>query len=459
MFQISYSQQNSSLNDVFLHLEQCSRSFKPILSTYVNIQSYSKKIYEKANLFEAWNKTELVGLIAAYFNKEQGFVFITNVSVFENFQNNLIGETLLNNVIDEAQKANLNTIRLEVYQENTKVISFYKKYGFYPKRLENGKWEMWLEITDSKPLVSISCITYNHEKFIAEALDSFLMQQLPFRIEILIHDDASTDNTQEIIKEYERKYPDIINPIYQIENQYSKSKIISANFNYPRARGKYIAVCEGDDVWSDPRKLLKQVEILEKDTTVNLCFSNATIIGEYERQGEIIQNIYPEVFDINYYLSNYGPMPTCTWVFRKSSIDFDNIPEFLSKSMIGDYVWRFLIVNQGKFAYLNESTALYRKHSGGIMSSEQRVNIIHNQKYTITNLRNHFNGKYNFYYNKNEHYAKLAVEYIKISKFANWFYYLTLATFTTLKLKNTFMLFKSSMKIIVLKITNNSNQD
>ena len=106
-----------------------------------------------------------------------------------------------------------------------------------------------------KPLVSISCIAYNHESYIRQCLDGFLMQKTTFSFEILIHDDASTDNTTDIIREYERKYPDIIKPIYQKENQYSKGIPISATFNWPRAKGKYIAMCEGDDYWTDPLKI------------------------------------------------------------------------------------------------------------------------------------------------------------------------------------------------------------
>jgi len=107
------------------------------------------------------------------------------------------------------------------------------------------------------PIVSICCITYNHEKYIRDAIEGFLMQKTLFPIEILIHGDASTDKTADIIKEYEVKYPDIIKPIYQTENQFSKGVSISATYQFPRARGKYIAICEGDDYWTDPHKLQK----------------------------------------------------------------------------------------------------------------------------------------------------------------------------------------------------------
>ena len=109
-----------------------------------------------------------------------------------------------------------------------------------------------------KVMVSVICNTYNHEKYIKSALDGFVMQKTNFEYEVLIHDDASTDSTADIIREYEKKYPDIIKPIYQSENQYSKKVPISKTYQYSRAKGKYIAICEGDDYWTDPFKLQKQ---------------------------------------------------------------------------------------------------------------------------------------------------------------------------------------------------------
>lgn len=124
-----------------------------------------------------------------------------------------------------------------------------------------------------EPLVSICCITYNHEVFIRDAIEGFLIQNTSFPFEIIIHDDASTDNTANIIEEYANKYPDLFVTILQSENQWSKGGgSIYARFVYPRARGKYIALCEGDDYWTDPLKLQKQVEFLEENTDCSLCF-------------------------------------------------------------------------------------------------------------------------------------------------------------------------------------------
>ena len=120
--------------------------------------------------------------------------------------------------------------------------------------------------------VSVICFAYNHEPFIRKCLDGFIMQKTNFKFEVLINDDASIDGTAQIIREYAEKYPDIIKPIYQKENQFSKGISIGATFLYPKVAGKYIAFCEGDDYWTDPEKLQIQVDFLESHPDFIGCF-------------------------------------------------------------------------------------------------------------------------------------------------------------------------------------------
>lgn len=120
-------------------------------------------------------------------------------------------------------------------------------------------------------MVSVICNTYNHGPYVRDALEGFVTQQTNFPFEVLVHDDASTDNTADIIREYEAKYPEIIKPIYQTENQYSQKVRIDRTFQIPRITGKYVAVCEGDDYWTDPMKLQKQVDFLESHPDYSLC--------------------------------------------------------------------------------------------------------------------------------------------------------------------------------------------
>ncbi|MCR5125739.1 MAG: glycosyltransferase [Treponema sp.] len=124
------------------------------------------------------------------------------------------------------------------------------------------------------PLVSVICCTYNHEPYIAQTLEGFLIQKTNFPFEVLVNDDASTDGTAKIIKEYEEKYPSIIKPFYHDVNEYSQGIDIFGNL-VKLAKGKYIAICEGDDYWIDENKLQMQVDFLEKNPDYGLCYTYA----------------------------------------------------------------------------------------------------------------------------------------------------------------------------------------
>ena len=128
--------------------------------------------------------------------------------------------------------------------------------------------------------VSVYCTAYNHEKYIRNALEGFIKQKTTFKYEVIVHDDASTDNTASIIREYEEKYPNIIRPIYQTENQYSKGIDFIKNDICPLMRGKYVAVCEGDDYWTDELKLQSQYDGLEKNPTCFYCVHKVNTILE-----------------------------------------------------------------------------------------------------------------------------------------------------------------------------------
>lgn len=130
-------------------------------------------------------------------------------------------------------------------------------------------------------MVSVICNAFNHESFIRDALDGFVMQKTNFKFEVLVHDDASTDKTADIIREYEKKYPDIIKPIYETENQYSKGNL--GKIQYGRARGKYIALCEGDDYWTDENKLQMQYDALEAHPEIDLCAHEAVMVKEFTK--------------------------------------------------------------------------------------------------------------------------------------------------------------------------------
>lgn len=119
--------------------------------------------------------------------------------------------------------------------------------------------------------VSVCCLAYNHEKYIRKTLDGFVNQITNFNYEILINDDASTDETKKIIEEYQKKYPNVINAIYQKNNLYSQEINITTDILVPMAKGKYLSFCEGDDYWCDNKKLQKQYEALESNKNCSIC--------------------------------------------------------------------------------------------------------------------------------------------------------------------------------------------
>ena len=226
------------------------------------------------------------------------------------------------------------------------------------------------------PLVSIVCITYNHEQYIKQCLDGFFMQKTNFEYEVLIHDDASTDKTADIIRSYEKKYPSIIKPIYQLENQYSKG-VKLGNLLYSLASGKYIAVCEGDDYWTDPLKLQKQVEFLEENPEYVLtCHRYNKLDFENNKwysddQDRLFRNNHEGISFV--YPFKTWITKTLTLVFRKSALS--NMSYYKGKNR--DTVLVYFLMKSGKGYCFNEIMGVYRLHNGGVVSKQgisRRVN-------------------------------------------------------------------------------------
>ena len=209
-------------------------------------------------------------------------------------------------------------------------------------------------------MVSICCSTYNHEKYISDAIESFLMQKTNFKFEILIHDDASTDSTPEIIKKYELKYPEIIKPLYQTENQYSKG-IKVGQINRARAKGKYIAVCEGDDYWIDPYKLQKQVDYMEAHPGCSLCVHAAYRVSPSKKK--LVKPIRPSkksrIFKVEEIISGGGGLfATNSNMYR--TILVRDMPEFYIKAPVGDYPMAIYLALLGEVYYMDEYMSAYR---------------------------------------------------------------------------------------------------
>ena len=221
-------------------------------------------------------------------------------------------------------------------------------------------------------LVSICCLTYNHEKYIKKTLDGFVNQKTNFKYEVLIHDDASTDGTVDIIREYEEKYPEIIKPIYQTENQYSKKIRISQTYQYPRAKGKYIAMCEGDDYWCSENKLQEQFDIMEQNPNVSLCTHNVRKISE---TGEILPEILPGIDLCGYIKSEKFIEHTIknknksfqlsSYFFKKSDVMemIMSPPLFCSSLPVGDLCIQWFLGLRGNVYHIGKEYSRYRVNS------------------------------------------------------------------------------------------------
>jgi len=214
---------------------------------------------------------------------------------------------------------------------------------------------------ETEPLVSICCLTYNHEPYIKDALDGFLKQEVTFPYEVLIYDDASTDGTAGIIRGYWQKYPHIIKPVLQAENQYSKGITNpSGAFNFPRARGKYIAMCEGDDYWIDRHKLKAQVDYLEGHPDCSLCFHSARIVTVDGSRSDRRMRPYKEERAVapEEMVDKSCGYPTASMVFRTEMVR--ELPAYYVKCPVGDTPLQLMAAALGYGYYMDRDMSAYR---------------------------------------------------------------------------------------------------
>lgn len=217
--------------------------------------------------------------------------------------------------------------------------------------------------SDKKYLLTVVCTVYNHEQYLRKCLDGIVNQKTDFAFEAIVHDDASTDGSQAIISDYAKRYPSIIKPIFQKENQYSKHNGSLRKAINPNIRGKYVAICEGDDYWTDSDKLQKQVDFLEKNPDVTLCFHNVRIVN---RDGTLLHgNLYAHL-EQRYYTAgeiiSRWTVPTCSAVVRA---DCYLATPYDRRFAVGDNVIWLKCLENGKAYCINNKMAVYRRDING----------------------------------------------------------------------------------------------
>lgn len=228
-----------------------------------------------------------------------------------------------------------------------------------------------------EPLVSVIVVTYNHHDYISQCLESILMQQTNFPFELILGEDESSDDTRKICIKYAQKYPDKIHLFLR-----SREDCISINgnptgiYNFKEClkttRGKYIAICEGDDYWIDPLKLQKQVDFLEMNSDYNICFHNAIVkYANTEKPDVLFSNLAGNKLDydksmytIDDLISEEPLIPTASILFRNRAPII--LPKWFDSVMNSDMVLFVLVCGKGKIRYFEECWSVYRKHIGGV---------------------------------------------------------------------------------------------
>lgn len=224
-------------------------------------------------------------------------------------------------------------------------------------------------------LVTVICVAYNQEKYIRKTLNGLVCQKTHFKYEVLVHDDASSDNTPEIIREYERKFPEIIVPILQKENQFSRGVKFTKDLLIPMAKGKYIAFCEGDDYWTDPDKLQLQYEAMEQHPECSICVHRVQGISEDETKNI---RTFPRDMLISGKISAsdvlHRMLVENEWVFHTSSYFFrkkdaiemnEKAYRFWTHPAYGDYSYIQMAALKGDFFYIDRIMSIYRMGAVG----------------------------------------------------------------------------------------------
>lgn len=287
------------------------------------------------------------------------------------------------------------------------------------KQIEFGGTDKLVNRID--PLVSVSVPTYQHNKYIKECLDSIVNQKTTFLFEIIIGEDGSTDGTREICIEFAEKYPDKIRLFLRDRNfsQYFEDGKFVTRFNglwnRMSARGKYIAMCEGDDYWIDSLKLQKQINFLETNPDYGLVFHASEYLHMDSGKRTIYKHkssVIPSTFSINEIMLNDGSfITTNSMVFHSKYVK--NLPSWYWHAPAGDYALSLLLASQAKVAYVNEIMSVYRFGVEGSWTKQKR-GLKYQLKWFVkmNKLLNSFDNWSNHRYNSIVRKKKIQIKWI-----------------------------------------------
>lgn len=266
----------------------------------------------------------------------------------------------------------------------------------------------------NKPKVAIFMVTYNHARYIAQAIEGIIMQQTDFPYQLFIGEDCSTDETRSICLSYKDKYSDKIHLILNEKNiggSRNALNVYKECFEY----GDYIALCEGDDYWTDSRKLQKQIDFLEANPDFSICFHPVKIFYEESREEKITNQNQAETTTFeDLALDNYIYTVSC--IFRNNSLEF---PKWFEKIPAADYTLHLLNAQYGKIGFINETMAVYRIHKGGIWSMRNLADVSAKWITVVTECRKHFypRGKKQFAEHLARSYQQLCFAYFEADRY------------------------------------------
>lgn len=262
-------------------------------------------------------------------------------------------------------------------------------------------------MSNMKPLVAVCMITYNHEKYIYQAISGILAQKTSFQILLVIGDDCSTDNTRKICDEFAHEYKEI-ELLYAANNMGFMNNFIRT---LNACNAKYVAICEGDDYWIDPFKLQKQVAYLDENPKYSLCFHNALIV--FDDKSEKDKNFCigyqdAQTFSTRNLILNDWICPTASILFKRESLP--TLPVWASNVYNGDLFLQLMASINGDLVYLDEVMSVYRKNATNSLSLvKRRIGFFSDARiFLLRNFNNHTNYKYSLYV-----YCKIAVLNIK----------------------------------------------